>query len=164
MLFGRCRADAIRPDCLADRVASLKILIAVDGSPQALRAVVFATDLLRRMVSESGTVTLMNVHDDIGYRYAESFVGRDTVAQYLRDLALEDLKDGERILAEAGIPCRTEIRTGHVAREIVDFAAAGGFDLIVLGAKGRSALADLLLGSVAQRVLATAVQSVLLVR
>lgn len=116
------------------------------------------------MVSESGTVTLMNVHDDIGYRYAESFVGRDTVAQYLRDLALEDLKDGERILAEAGIPCRTEIRTGHVAREIVDFAAAGGFDLIVLGAKGRSALADLLLGSVAQRVLATAVQSVLLVR
>lgn len=142
----------------------MKILIAVDASPNALRAVAYAADLLRQMASGSGAVTLINVHDDIGYRYAETFVGRDTVAQYLRDLALEEIKNAKRILAEAGIPCRAEIRTGHVAHEIVDFAAAGSFDLIVLGAKGRSALADLLLGSVAQRVLATAAQSVLLVR
>ena len=38
------------------------------------------------------------------------------------------------------------------------------FDLIVLGAKGRGAIADLLLGSVAQRVLATAHAPVLLIR
>lgn len=36
--------------------------------------------------------------------------------------------------------------------------------MIVLGSKGRSAIADLLLGSVAQRVLATAKQPVVVVK
>lgn len=57
-----------------------------------------------------------------------------------------------------------EIRTGHVAQEIVDCANAGKFDMIVLGSKGRSAVADLLLGSVAQRVLASAKQPVVIVK
>ena len=56
------------------------------------------------------------------------------------------------------------IRTSHVAQEIVAFAKAGQFDLIVMGSKGRGAVADILLGSVAQRVLATAAQPVLLVK
>ena len=55
-----------------------------------------------------------------------------------------------------------EVRTGHVAQEIVQCAKAGKFDLIVLGSKGRSAIADLVLGSVAQRVLATSDTPVLL--
>ena len=38
------------------------------------------------------------------------------------------------------------------------------FELIVLGSKGRGAVAGILLGWVAQRVLATVAQSVLLVR
>jgi hypothetical protein len=67
-------------------------------------------------------------------------------------------------LKDTGIEHDVEIRTGHVSQEIVDFAQKNHFDLIVLGSKGRSAIADLLLGSVAQRVLATAVQPVLLVK
>jgi nucleotide-binding universal stress UspA family protein len=46
-----------------------------------------------------------------------------------------------------------EVCTGRVAQEIVDHAKMEGFDLIVLGAKGRGAVACLLLGSVAHRVL-----------
>jgi len=56
------------------------------------------------------------------------------------------------------------VRTGPIAPEIVACAKAGKFDLIVLGSKGRGAIADLLLGSVAQRVLATAAGPVLLVK
>jgi nucleotide-binding universal stress UspA family protein len=41
---------------------------------------------------------------------------------------------------------------------------AGKFDLIVLGAKGRSGFGDLLLGSVAQRVSATSKRPVVLVK
>ena len=44
------------------------------------------------------------------------------------------------------------IKTGHVAEEIMRAAKVGKFDLIVLGAKGRSGFGDLLLGSVSQRV------------
>ena len=57
-----------------------------------------------------------------------------------------------------------KVRTGHVAQEIVRCAKAGKFDLIALGAKGRGAIADLLLGAVAQRVLATAGLPVVLVK
>ena len=46
------------------------------------------------------------------------------------------------------------IKTGHVAEEIVKAAKDGKFDVIVMGAKGRSTLGDVLVGSVAQRVLA----------
>jgi nucleotide-binding universal stress UspA family protein len=40
----------------------------------------------------------------------------------------------------------------------------GKYDMIVLGSKGRSAIADMLLGSVAQRVLTQAKQPVVLVK
>ena len=68
------------------------------------------------------------------------------------------------MLDAAGIKHDMEVRIGHVAQEIVQCAKAGKFDLIVLGAKGRSAIVDLLIGSVAQRVLATAEMPVLLTR
>jgi len=56
------------------------------------------------------------------------------------------------------------IRTGHVATEIVDAAERGKFDLLLLGSKGRSALKDLLMGSVAKRVAELSKVPVLLVK
>ena len=41
---------------------------------------------------------------------------------------------------------------GHIAAEIAKAASHGKFDLIVMGSKGRSALKDILIGSVAMRV------------
>ncbi len=56
------------------------------------------------------------------------------------------------------------IKTGHVAQEITKLAKRGRFDMIAVGTKGRSAVADLLLGSVAQHVVATADRPVLVVK
>jgi nucleotide-binding universal stress UspA family protein len=56
------------------------------------------------------------------------------------------------------------IRTGHVSAEIAAAATEGGFDLLVLGGKGRSGLKDLLMGSVAQRVTELSKVPVLLVK
>jgi nucleotide-binding universal stress UspA family protein len=52
-----------------------------------------------------------------------------------------------------GLRLDRTVSTGHVAEEIVKIAESGGFDLIVMGAKGRSALCDPPMGSVAQKVL-----------
>jgi nucleotide-binding universal stress UspA family protein len=46
----------------------------------------------------------------------------------------------------------------------VDAAQKGKYDLVVLGSKGRNAVSDLLLGSVAQRVMSLSKQPVLLVK
>lgn len=140
----------------------MKMLVANDGSPAALAALRYAIDLAAGMQAPSRSITLINVHDDSGLRRARTYVGGDTVDSYLADLGKEELAEATALLDASGIAHHVEIRTGHVAQQIVDFAKEGAFDLIVLGAKGRSAIADLLIGSVAQRVLATATTPVLL--
>ena len=142
----------------------MKILVATDGSKSALQAVKYASKLVRQLSSTSSSITLISVHDDTGLRHAKAFVGSDVVADYLRELSEKELKPAQKVLDAAGIKHDMEVRIGHVAQEIVQCAKAGKFDLIVLGAKGRSAIVDLLLGSVAQRVLSTAETPVLLTR
>ncbi len=142
----------------------MKVLVATDGSKAALHAVKYAINLLGKLSSPSNSVTLVSVHDDVELRHAKRFVGNDVVADYLRELSEKELKPARKLLDAAGVRHDMVIKTGHISQEIVDFARSSKFDLIVLGAKGRSAIADILLGSVAQRVLATATCPVLLVK
>ena len=109
-------------------------------------------------------MTLVSVHDDTGLRNAKAYVGSQEVADYLRELSDEELKPARELLDLKGVKHDAEIRTGHVVQQIIVCAGEGKFDLIVLGAKGRGAFADLLMGSVAQRVLAIAQQPVVLVK
>jgi nucleotide-binding universal stress UspA family protein len=140
----------------------MKMLVATDGSKPALNAVKYAITLARELGSVS--ITLISVHDDAGLRAAKAYVGSAAVADHLRELSEKELKPARKLLDAAGVKHDMVVRTGPIAPEIVACAKSGKFDLIVLGAKGRSAIADLLLGSVAQRVLATAAQPVLLVK
>jgi nucleotide-binding universal stress UspA family protein len=142
----------------------MKILVATDGSKPALHAVKYASQLCGAIGSASGSITLISVHDDVGLRHAKAFVGRAGVADYLRETSEKELRPARKLLDAAGVKHDMVIRTGHVAQEIVAFAKSGKFDLIVMGSKGRGAVADILLGSIAQRVLATAAQPVLLVK
>jgi len=56
------------------------------------------------------------------------------------------------------------MRSGMPAAAIVEYANAHGIDVIVMGTHGRGALAHLLMGSVAERVVRTAPCPVLTVR
>jgi nucleotide-binding universal stress UspA family protein len=142
----------------------MKILVATDSSKPAMHAVKYAAMLIRQLASASNSITLINVHDDVGLRHAKAFVGREAVADYLRELSEKELASARKLLDAAGVKHDMVMRTGHIAPEIAACAKAGRYDLIVMGAKGRSAIADVLLGSVAQRVLATAKTPVLLVK
>lgn len=130
----------------------MKILVATDGSKNSLRAVKHMVKLAPQF-KDPLNVTLVSVHDDVALRHAERFVGRAAVDDYLRELSEKDLAEARRTLDKAQIHHDMVIRTGHVATEIVAVGAAGKFDLIVLGSKGRSAIQDLLVGSVAKRVM-----------
>ena len=141
----------------------MKILVATDGSKNALRAVKYAAKLADDLKSES-TITLISVHDDVALRHAERFVGKKAVADYLRDLSEQDLAESRKALDKTGIRHDMVIRTGNVGAEIAAAAHEGKFDLILMGSKGRSALKDLLMGSVAQRVMEFAKTPVLMVK
>ena len=141
----------------------MKLLVATDGSKNALRAVKYAAQLLGKL-GGAGSITLISVHDDVALRHARRFVGKQAVEDYLRELSEQDLVEARKALDEAGIVHDMIIRTGHVATEIAEAAARGKFDLLVLGSKGRTALKDLLIGSVAKRVAELSTIPVLLVK
>jgi nucleotide-binding universal stress UspA family protein len=56
-------------------------------------------------------------------------------------------------LAEGGVAAEPHIGLGEPGRIIVDYALSTRCDEIVMGSRGRGALAGTLLGSVAQRVI-----------
>lgn len=142
----------------------MKILVASDGSKNALRAVKYAADLLKNTVDKTKSITLISVHDDAGLRHAKAFVGKEAVADYLRELSEKELKPAMKVLNDLVIKHDMVMLVGNASQEIVAQGQKGKYDMIVLGSKGRSAIADMLLGSVAQRVLTQAKQPVVLVK
>jgi nucleotide-binding universal stress UspA family protein len=141
----------------------MKILVPVDGSKSAANAAKYAAKLASALRTKD-RVTLVSVHDDHALRHARKFVGKQQVEDYLREVSDADLKAAHAHLNKAGVTHDAIIRQGHVAEEIVRLANSGKFDLVIMGSKGRSQLADLLLGSVVQRVMATAKIPVLVVK
>lgn len=141
----------------------MKLLVAIDGSENSLRAARFAASLLGQL-RDPGSITLISVHDDVALRHARRFVGKQAVDEYLRELSEQDLASARELLDRMGVAHDMIIRIGQVANEISQAGETGGFDLIVLGSKGRTGLKDLLIGSVARRVSEISGVSVVLVK
>ncbi len=129
----------------------MKLLVAIDGSDNALRAARFAASLLGQLRAP-GAITLISVHDDVALRNARRFVGSQIVDDYLRDLSGQDLAGARELLDDLGIAYDQLVRIGAVASEIALAADPDEFAMVVLGSKGRTGLRDLLIGSVARRV------------
>lgn len=140
----------------------MKFLIAIDGSEHSLRATRRAITLAQACGTPP-EMTLISVHDDSALHHASHFVGQKVVVEHLHAQSDLDLAPAVALCREAGIEPARIVRIGHIAQELATTAAAGSFDLLVLGTKGRSRIADLLIGSVAQRVCAISAIPVLLV-
>jgi nucleotide-binding universal stress UspA family protein len=141
----------------------MKILLPIDGSKSSLNAAKYVAQMVSNMRTKC-SVTLISVHDDFGLSHVKQFVSKSVVDDYLREISEKELKAAQKVLDTAGIKHSMIIRRGHVSKEILATANKEKFDLIVMGAKGRSGVLDLLIGSVAQRVVSTAKQAVLLVK
>ena len=148
----------------------MKILVPTDGSKSSLNAVKYVTKLVTSLQGKV-SVTLINVHDEAGLLYADQFAGVPNVVinleemhDHLLEVSRKDLKPAQKILDKAQIKHDMVICIGRVTDEILDVANKGKYDLIVMGSKGRSTFADFLVGSVAQRILHTAKQPVLIVK
>ncbi len=140
----------------------MKLLVATDGSKHSVRAVRYAAQL----AGDSGqsTITLVSVHDDTALRHAQRFVGKQAVDDYLREISDKDLASSRKVLDQAGVRHDMVIRVGNIGQEIATLAGKGKYDMVIVGSKGRSALKDLLVGSVAQRVIELSPVPVLIVK
>jgi nucleotide-binding universal stress UspA family protein len=66
-----------------------------------------------------------------------------------------------RAVPETAVSVSTEVRTGNAAREILAAARESKTDLIVMGTRGRTGFAHIVMGSVAERVVRLALCPVL---
>lgn len=130
----------------------MKLLVAIDGSEQSLKALDHALRLAGAM-TQPPSVTLINVHDDGFVRRHQNQVGKEAVDDYVRELHDNDLKYAFSRLQAAGMAHDVIRGDGPLAETIVRHARDGGFDLLVMGAKGRGGFGSLLMGSVASKVL-----------
>jgi nucleotide-binding universal stress UspA family protein len=91
-------------------------------------------------------------------------VGHDVVAKYYDEESEAALASARQLLEPRKIAFTVAKRVGEPALEIVAFAESGAFDLIVMGTHGHTALANLVMGSVAAKVLASSKVPVLFMR
>lgn len=141
----------------------MKILLPIDGSKSSLNATKYVAKLAKNSRSPA-VITLISVHDDASLNHVKQFVSKSVVDDYLREVSEKELKAAQKILDVAHVKHNIVIKRGHIADEIISQANKDKADLIVMGAKGRGGLLDILIGSVAQRVSGSAKQPVLLIK
>ncbi|MDH6169135.1 nucleotide-binding universal stress UspA family protein [Variovorax boronicumulans] len=140
----------------------MKILLAVDGSDYTNRMLSYLLSH-KEWANAGHAFTAFHAVMPVPHR-AAAFAGPDLVHGYYEDDARMVLEPVRAWFAGHDIQARFEHRIGHPATEIAAFAQAGKFDLLVMGSHGHGTLANLVLGSVATKVLAACTVPVLLVR
>ncbi len=139
-----------------------RILVPVDFTPEATTAIAYAGAFAQAF---GAAITLLHVYD-VPDLMAAIVPGAD-VSTDLESTRLAWERELERRRAELrarAADVQVLIRPGAPAKEIVQLAAQGQFDLIVMGTHGRSGLDRLLVGSVAESVLRRAPCAVVIVR
>lgn len=141
----------------------MKILLPVDGSECSLRAV---DHLITHCAwfSEVPEVHLLNVHAPIPIGRVQAHIGSEALHAYYLEESQAVLLGTQARLDAAGLFHTTHIHVGQAAEVIAKVASELACDLIVMGGHGRSGVAGLIMGSVANRVLHLAHCPVLLVK
>lgn len=125
-----------------------KILFANEGSPAADRALLYVEHLARYNESE---VVVVHAYE-VPKRYLTTDAYDDLHASFDR-AAWAVVDDAVQELVDRGILARGVVREGPAARTILEIAGEENVSLIILGTRGQSSAAELLLGSVSAEVL-----------
>ena len=142
----------------------MKMLLAVDGSESAVRATRKLVETLA-WYKETPQVLLVTVHPPVPKvgLFASVVVSQDMVERYLREEGEKALVPSKEMLDTAGIRYTPHVLVGEIAQTIVEHAQKSSCEMIYMGTRGMSAIASMVLGSVAIKVLHLARVPVVLV-
>jgi len=122
------------------------IVLGLDGSEGSQRATPFAVELAKR---DDATLVVAHVEQEVAGK------GGGPVPATEDEIQAEGRHQAKALSAE-GVETRVEMRSvmlGGPAHAIAEIAKGADADLIVVGTRGHSALAGVLLGGVTQRLL-----------
>lgn len=140
----------------------MNILLAVDGSRYTKKALAFllANENLRDPVAD-----LLIFHAQAPLpTHVTKHLGQKSTADYYRENAERIFQPIERFLQRHDVTFRTDWKIGSPPEEILKAARKSKSHLIVMGTHGHGVLGRVLMGSIAQRVVADSPVPVLLVK
>ena len=130
-----------------------KILLAVDGSESAVRAA-------RKLIETAGwykeppTVELVAVHLPVPLvGFSDVVVSREMTERYYREEGETMLATARQLFDAAGIKYVSHILVGQIAQTLVEHAHKSGCQMIYMGTRGMTALSNMVMGSIATKVL-----------
>lgn len=142
----------------------MKILLAADGSKCSIDAVKFLTGHME-WIRERPQVDLLYVHPPVPKLSGlGAVIGKKQLEQYYQDEGAEALAAAKQVLDAAKMVYTAHVLVGPPAETIVAHAKRSRSDLLLIGHRGMSAAASMVLGSVANKVLQLSPIPVLLVK
>lgn len=143
----------------------MKLLLAVDGSEYSAKAVDYLASKFN-FAKDNVSVHVVNVRLPVPNAQGRpaALANQNEIDAYNKEEAQAALNPAENALRNSGYSVTSSYAVGDIAQEINNIAREKKSDLIVMGSHGRGALKNLVLGSVATKVLALSDVPVLIVR
>lgn len=140
----------------------MKILVAADGSPYSKRMLAYlaAHD---DWLGPQHRYTVLTVVPPVPAR-AAAVLPKDVLKAHHEEAAERVLKPIRSFFAKQGLEAEFIAKAGEAGAAIAAQANKAKYDLLVMGSHGHGALGNLVLGSVATKVMALCSTPVLLVR
>ena len=139
-----------------------RVLIPVDGSEQAKRALYYAIEFAKQC--GTAEIELLNVQTPAPSFWPEKLITEDMLQAYYAAEGAKTMQAAERLLREEDVNYRSEVRVGPAAETIARYAQEKSVGSIVMGTRGMGAVKGLVLGSVATGVVHLASVPVTLVK
>ena len=140
----------------------MKILVPVDGSPYTKRALAYLA-AHEEWLGPQHRYTLLHAIPQVPPR-AAAVIDKATLKQYYDDEAEKVFKPIRTFFVKQNLDAEYLSKVGHAAEVIAAVGEKGDYDLVLMGSHGHGSLGNLVLGSVANKVLAHTKLPVLLIR
>jgi nucleotide-binding universal stress UspA family protein len=140
----------------------MKVLLPVDGSELSMEAVRLA--LRMRQEGLSLTAVLANVQEPASLYEMLVVHDPEVIDQVSAEAGLHALQPARELLDAAGVDYECEVAKGDPAHTLIDISERFGCDMVVMGARGASALRSAMLGSVSNEVLHASAVPVVIVK
>ena len=125
------------------------LLVSVDGSPNADRAVAFAIRMAKAV--QGMKVVVLNVQEQLERWYAHGLAS-DSSREHLKQQGQAQAAAARKLLDESGCPYEFLIVFGKPAETIVQVARDHGCSGIVMGTRGLGELQNVFIGSTSFKV------------